>query len=197
MRKPVYAICEQQQVQIRLAHLRSLISTFVVRCLDSNISSFYIRNFKPLASLWSWACRFEFYPIANPEDRFSCDMATISVLSKYSKWGQSFKVIYSQKNIFQHIFFALEKKSFQRIPPGPMMSFPTLFYQNDLSDFTFIKKKKGDSCKIAILYQLPLNFLVCSFYAFDLETIWEKRSRKCHTISLIKIYPPYNVSFLD
>ena len=43
-RKPVYAICE---------HQFSLISTFVVRCRDSIISSFYIRNIKTLASLCS------------------------------------------------------------------------------------------------------------------------------------------------
>ena len=34
MRKPVYAICEQQD---QPAHPRSLISAFVVRCLDSMI----------------------------------------------------------------------------------------------------------------------------------------------------------------
>ena len=37
MRKPVYAICEQQKAD-QPAHLQSLISTFVVHCLDSIIS---------------------------------------------------------------------------------------------------------------------------------------------------------------
>ena len=59
MRKPVFALC-------------SLISTFIVRYLDC---SCYIRNFKPLASLWSWAKRFESYMVAHPEDRFSHDEA--------------------------------------------------------------------------------------------------------------------------
>ena len=56
------------------AHLRSLISAFIVRCLD-NTSSFYIRNFKPLASFWSGACWFESYLVENPEDRFPRDEA--------------------------------------------------------------------------------------------------------------------------
>ena len=45
-------------------HPRSPISFFV-------ISSFYIQNFKPLASLCSWADWFESYLVKNPEDRFS------------------------------------------------------------------------------------------------------------------------------
>ena len=48
------------------AHPRSLISVFVVRCLDNIIPLiFCIRNFKPLASLCSWAGRFESYLVAN------------------------------------------------------------------------------------------------------------------------------------
>ena len=57
MRKPVYAICEQQ------------------RRRWYNISSFCIQNFKPLASLCSWAGWFESYLVANPEYRFSRDVA--------------------------------------------------------------------------------------------------------------------------
>ena len=49
------------------AHPRSLISVFVVRCLDS----LFTCSFKTLASLWSWSGRFESYLVANPEDRFS------------------------------------------------------------------------------------------------------------------------------
>ena len=58
-------------------HPHSLISTFVVRCLDSiyNTSSFYIRNFKTLASFCGCAGRFVSYLVANPEGRFSCDAA--------------------------------------------------------------------------------------------------------------------------
>ena len=61
------------------AHPRSLISAFVVRCIDSIIplSSFYTRNFKPLPSFCDCADRFESYLVWNPEDRFSCDEAHI------------------------------------------------------------------------------------------------------------------------
>ena len=60
------------------AHPRSLISTFVVRCLDSiiplvsisELSSLYLASVAVQAG-----CRFESYPVANPEDRFSRDEA--------------------------------------------------------------------------------------------------------------------------
>ena len=39
------------------------------------ISSFYIQNFKTLASFCSWADLFVSYLVENPEDRFSCDKA--------------------------------------------------------------------------------------------------------------------------
>ena len=41
-------------------------------------STCYIRNFKPLASLCSWAGRFESYLVANHEDRFSRNGAHLS-----------------------------------------------------------------------------------------------------------------------
>ena len=56
------------------AHPRSLISTFVIRFLDST-STCYIRNSKTLARLWSWVGRFESYLVENPEVRFSHDEA--------------------------------------------------------------------------------------------------------------------------
>ena len=46
----------------------SLISAFVVRCLDS---SFYVRNVKLPPSFCGCADQFEYDLIANPEDRFS------------------------------------------------------------------------------------------------------------------------------
>ena len=49
------------------AHPCSLISAFIVCCLDS----INIRNYKPLASLCGCAGRFESYLVANLEDRFS------------------------------------------------------------------------------------------------------------------------------
>ena len=42
---------------------------------EYNISSFYIQNFKPLASFCSSAGWFVSYLVANPEDRFSRDKA--------------------------------------------------------------------------------------------------------------------------
>ena len=64
-----YVICEQQRRWSDCADAqsdqRSLISAFVVRCLDSiisldyNISRFYSRNFKTLASFCGCAGRFE------------------------------------------------------------------------------------------------------------------------------------------
>ena len=42
-----------------------------------NISSFYIRNFKPLASFCGCEGRFESYLVENTEDRFSCDEAKL------------------------------------------------------------------------------------------------------------------------
>ena len=82
-------------------HSRSLISMFVVRCLDSILPlldlckwwmlsfltpdmggyTWSSRNFKTLASLISWAGRFESHLVANPEDRFSRDVAHIDLTS--------------------------------------------------------------------------------------------------------------------
>ena len=80
MRKPVYAICDNKDAD-QPVHLCSLISVFVIHFLDRIISTeWYILNFKTLASLSCWAGRFETNLVANPEDRFSHDMAHIIVL---------------------------------------------------------------------------------------------------------------------
>ena len=67
-----------------------MISTFVVRCLDS----FYIWYFKPLASFCGCAGRFVSYLVENPEDRFSRDVAYLIMSSKlrnaYSKRSRAF-----------------------------------------------------------------------------------------------------------
>ena len=56
------------------AHPCSLISTFVVHCLDSIMSLVSVfGNFMPLACFCSCADQFESYLIENPEDRFSRD----------------------------------------------------------------------------------------------------------------------------
>ena len=50
-------------------HPRSLISTFVVRCLDSMISLVSILAISWLDSLFSCADQFESYLVENPEDK--------------------------------------------------------------------------------------------------------------------------------
>ena len=58
------------------AHPRSLISTFVVHCLDSIISLVSISEIsRQLSSVT--AGRFESYLVANPENRFSRDGASL------------------------------------------------------------------------------------------------------------------------
>ena len=61
------------------AHLRSLISTCVVCCLDSIIPLVSIPKISRLASLCSWAGWFESYLVLDPEDRFSCDVAYLEL----------------------------------------------------------------------------------------------------------------------
>ena len=56
------------------AHLRSLISTFVGRCLDSII---LLVSISEISSLYR-ADLFASYLVANPEDRFSRDEAHIA-----------------------------------------------------------------------------------------------------------------------
>ena len=55
------------------AHPRSLISAFVVRCLDSITPTIAIQNFKTLISLCIWVGRFVSNLVANPKETFSRD----------------------------------------------------------------------------------------------------------------------------
>ena len=72
------------------AHPRSLISAFVVRCLDSIIPLVSISpNFKPLSSFCSCTCRFESTLVTNPEDRFSRDETHLWDTSH--KWSNSYR----------------------------------------------------------------------------------------------------------
>ena len=70
MRKPVYAICEQQRRSSACssAQFDQHLCCSLPRYYD--ISSFYIGNFMTLASFFSWADQFESYLVANPEVRF-------------------------------------------------------------------------------------------------------------------------------
>ena len=78
----MYVLIEQSHEKTYLWHMnkkgadqpvlpRSLISSLVVHCFDSC----YNITFKILASFCSWAGRFEFYLVTNPEGRVSYDVA--------------------------------------------------------------------------------------------------------------------------
>ena len=72
MRKPVFAQCQQPRRRSAAQSDQRLCCSLP---RQYNTSSFYIQNFKPLASLCGYTDRFEFYLAANPEDRFSRDEA--------------------------------------------------------------------------------------------------------------------------
>ena len=59
------------------AQAHSLISAFVVGCLDSIISPVSNHNFMPLSCFCGCAGQFESYLVANTEDRFSRNKAHI------------------------------------------------------------------------------------------------------------------------
>ena len=71
-------------------HPHSLISAFVVRCLDSVYLSFsfYTWNFKHIPSFCGCAGRLESTLVANPEDRFSRDRAPL-----WSWWYQHCRLV--------------------------------------------------------------------------------------------------------
>ena len=75
MRKPVYAICEQQRCRSACAFAQSDQHLCFSLPRQYNTSSFYTRNFKPLPSFCGCTGRFESYLVKNPEDKFSRDGA--------------------------------------------------------------------------------------------------------------------------
>ena len=90
------------------AHPRSLISTFVVRCLDSMICTLAISSvLKILARFCSWAGWFESYLVENPRRHFRVMWLNFAVLydvsgvflDKLFKLTESkkFKIIYLQE----------------------------------------------------------------------------------------------------
>ena len=103
MKKPIYAICEQQKRRSDCASAQSDQHLCCSVPRKYNISSFYIRNFKPLASFYGCAGRFESYLVENPEDRFSRDEPQIqkecgancisSTIRTYARIGISYKVV--------------------------------------------------------------------------------------------------------
>ena len=73
----------------RSAHLWSLISIFVVCCLNSIIPILPISKIvKTVANFCSWAGRFVSYLVGNPEDRFSRNVAHVfgSFASPVFRW---------------------------------------------------------------------------------------------------------------
>ena len=108
------------------AHPHSLISTFVIRCLDSIIPPFYNKNFKPLASFCGCAGWVESYLFATPEDRFSRDEAHIyhaSIIFKpthYPLLGRGLQG-------FSIIVFSLASST---TPPPPVL----MLYRSLISD---------------------------------------------------------------
>ena len=68
-----YAICEQQRRRSTCVSAQSDLFCSLLR--QYNICSCYIQSFKTLTGLCSWVSWFEPYLVANPEDKFSRDMA--------------------------------------------------------------------------------------------------------------------------
>ena len=72
------------------AHPRSLISAFVVHCLDSIIPLISISEISSLSSFCGCTGRFESRLIANPEDRFSRDEAHMRSIINDSRLNTCF-----------------------------------------------------------------------------------------------------------
>ena len=77
MRKPVLAICKQQRCRSACASAQYDQHFCCSLPVSYNTSTCYSQNFKTQASLISWAGRFESHLVANPEDRFSHDVAYV------------------------------------------------------------------------------------------------------------------------
>ena len=70
-----YAICKQQRSRSACASMQSDQHLCCSLLGQYNTYTCYIQTVKTLASLCTWAGRFESYLGANPEDRFSRDVA--------------------------------------------------------------------------------------------------------------------------
>ena len=77
MRTPAFAICKQQRHRSACASTQSDQCPCYWLLRQDNTSSFYIQNFKPLASFYCCAGQFESYLVGNTDDRFSRDEAHI------------------------------------------------------------------------------------------------------------------------
>ena len=92
MRKPVYAICKQQRCRSACATMQPDQRFCCSLPRYYNISSFYIRNFKPPSSFCSCAGQFVSYLVSNPEDRFSRDEAHMAAIGTNGRLGYQKKV---------------------------------------------------------------------------------------------------------
>ena len=82
MRKPAFAICEQQRHRSACASAQSDQHLCCSLPRQYNNSCFYTQNFKPLSSFCGCAGQFESILVTNPEGRFSRDEA------QSHNWGQ-------------------------------------------------------------------------------------------------------------
>ena len=94
MRKPVFAISEQQMRRSACASAQSDQHLYYSLLRLYNTYTCEIQNFKTLAGLCSWAGRFKSYLVGNPEDRFSRRSAYVH--QSYSiKWLTRFVKCYN------------------------------------------------------------------------------------------------------
>ena len=84
------------------AHPCSLLSTFVVRCLDSTVCILAIT--KVSRFFCSWTGWFESYLVANPEDRLSHDVAYMIKHNKGDKLNTYYSLLL---HIFAHLHSTL------------------------------------------------------------------------------------------
>ena len=98
MRKPVYAICEQQRRRSACASAQSDLGLCCSLSGYYSTSTCYSWNFKTLASIWSWAGQFESYLVGNPKNRFSRDEAQM-VFCQHILWCHC-QVIYNREVCF-------------------------------------------------------------------------------------------------
>ena len=103
MRKPVFAICEQQRCKSACASVQSD-QSFVVHCLDSIIPILAIAKSSTLASLCSWAGQFESTLVANPAGFYRDEAQTVMCR------GQTNSSSCSRVTILPPIFFRAAAK---------------------------------------------------------------------------------------
>ena len=126
MRKPVYAICEQQRYRSACASAQSDQHLCCSLLGQYNTSTCYSRNFKTLTSLISRAGRFESYLVGIPDDRFSRDVAHcihVCVIG-FSMWGkrEMFALLFRYfVNVYNvcHCPFSLPIGDVGRLPVEP------------------------------------------------------------------------------